>query len=115
MTKAELIAALENAAGPDRALDVELFYAELERSHPRTFACIPTLSDQAPLYTGSLDAAISLVRARGLYWLASEGKTRPDEPLGAVQIRRPVSLEVLSMVEHARVEIATCIAVLQID
>jgi hypothetical protein len=64
-----------------------------------------------PLWTRSIDAAVKLVRQEGLYWLASEGRTRPGEPLGGVQLRRPGSLEIVAEAEHEKVAVALCIAV----
>lgn len=103
---AELIARLEKATGPDREIDNAIADA-------LGFEMPLTGSEGWPLYyTGSIDAARTLVD--GFYWLASEGRTRDNEPLGGAQVfRKNYLVKPIAEAEHERVEIALCIAALK--
>lgn len=57
----ELIARLEKATGPDRELDADIMYFEIERGAGIKVARIPSLTETANHYTLSIDAAITLV------------------------------------------------------
>lgn len=91
MTREELIAALETATGPSRELDVEIgLLLAPEGAHRTpdrpagTYAIAPGECRQAPWFTASLDAALTLV-PEGMWWHVGAGRTRPDEPLyGAI-------------------------------
>lgn len=123
----DLIERLETATGPDRELDAQIYCAKngygfikFERWNQhagRLFYSIPGMkphceSEGFPLYTGSLDAARTLIPP-GLYWLAGEGKTRADELLGGARIFEHGKFDdPLAEGEHALVEIALCIAAL---
>lgn len=62
--------------------------------------------------TASLNAARDLLD--GFYWVASEGRTRDDEPLGGAQVfRRDYLVKPIAEAEHEKVEIAVCIAALK--
>ena len=130
-----LISRLEAADGPSRELDAEiavsvfvtlktdddLIYAHRrdpgnDATHPGHYFIKSRSGAQAqsaPRYTSSLDAALMLVRSMGFYWMAAEGRTRPDEPLGAVQLYRRDTREIVAEAEHEYVEIALCIAALR--
>lgn len=97
----DLIERLEKATGPDR--EVDSLIADWQVGKQRI-----SIGGDAR-YTGSYDAARLLIPA-GLFWLVSEGKTRPDEPLGGAQIRDPKSLEIITEAEHQSAIIALCIA-----
>jgi hypothetical protein len=59
--EADLIARLENATGPDRELDADIMYFEIERGTGIKVTRIPSLTETANHYTRSLDAALTLV------------------------------------------------------
>ena len=65
----------------------------------------PTGSD-VPRYTGSLDAALSLV-PEGMNWAMSRGRMTPDEPWGCLMLVDPETRTVLSAAEHDLVPVDT--------
>lgn len=122
----ELIERLKKATGPD---DRELADAVLlaggwtaeevgDGPDRHVFWKSPSGDDdywdgEQPNPLTSFDAARSLIPA-GLFWLVSEGKTRPDEPLGGAQIRAPNdALDIIAEAEHPSAVIALTIAALQ--
>lgn len=118
----DLIERLEKATGADRELDALIYIQKYPESaddpgpsigdHGWAFLRYGVVRDDVPHYTGSFDAARELI-PDGLYWHAGEGKTRDDEPLGAAEIIEPGSLKTIADAEHAKVEIALCIASLK--
>lgn len=119
---AEIIERLQRATGPDRELDARIQCAiqgfkfiafdDSRGCDSIKYEGPSNALDLVYDYTGSFDAAWMLIPA-GLYWHASEGKTRADEPLGAASIIAPVSLETIAEAEHASVVIALCIVALK--
>jgi hypothetical protein len=67
---------IEGLTGPDRHFDW-LVYGCDAAADPE---CI-----EAPFYTESLDAAMSLV-PKFAFWTVGYGQTHPDEPLGGGQV-----------------------------
>jgi hypothetical protein len=66
MTRSELIAALGSASGPSRELDAEIAKLVGAPHGPYEHVTVETRSieyceEQAPAYTGSMDAAMTLV------------------------------------------------------
>lgn len=121
MTQSALIAALENAPRPERALD-SLIALEIE---PERFKDLKLDADSnlgilagifgIAYYTASLDAALTLV-PEGMWWLVGCGQINPTEPLYGAQIRRPgfsTGGEVVCETEHNHMAIALCLAALK--
>lgn len=57
----DLIERLEKATGPDRELDAEIMYLEIERGAGIEITRTPELTATANPYTASIDAALTLV------------------------------------------------------
>ena len=85
---ADLIARLEAATGPDRALDAEIardVCGLVIHEWPDWIARTSAMHDfpalwPTPFYTESVDAAMTLI-PDGFWWTVGAGRTRPDEPL----------------------------------
>lgn len=120
-----LIARLEKLSGPDRSVGNDVLLAcgwtnneygfgpsrFLEWVNPDPNG-IDYHDGNQPDPTASLDAARML--ANGFYWIASEGRTRDNEPLGCAQIfQKNYLTKPVAEAEHEFVEIALCIAILR--
>lgn len=124
MEQDNLIERLKAATGPDRSLGNDVLRScgwrteEFGDGPDRgQFWIDPDpsgndyLDGDHPDPTASLDAARKV--ATGFYWVASEGKTRDNEPLGGVQIfQKNYLTKPVAEAEHEKVEIAMCIAAL---
>lgn len=109
---------LTNAKKHDRDLDCEI-YVLIGGKRPKKDRPLYWTSPDGstkhyesmiPRFTSSYDAARTLIPS-GLFWSVSEGKTRPDEPLGGAQIRTPNdALDIVAEAEHPSAIIALCIA-----
>lgn len=126
--KHDLVARLQMAFGPDRALDCDIFVATAESPfvsyYPDCvlatqggFSARLEISD-IPAFTASADAALSLLPQQ-FDWLIGKGQTRPDEPPFGIQVfpagsGRMVATPVpLGEGEHPCLAIAICIAALE--
>lgn len=105
-----LIDKLNAAAGPDQALDLEIARAVGAVTLHKVEADEPAV-ESAPRYTGSLDAAVTLI-PEGYFWLAGHGRDSPHEPLGGAQVIDPESDEDIGEGEASTVPLAICIAAL---
>lgn len=104
----DLIAKLEAATEGSRFLDVDIAEIDMPWTKDRPPSDRLRL---APAYTTSIDAALTLV-PEGFYWSASHGKVRPDEPLGAAQLRYQDTLSVRAEAEAATAPLAICLVAL---
>ena len=103
MTREGLIAALEAADGPSRALDMKI------TEYSKSMALFGTVgTDHLPFYTSSIDAALTLVPT-GVFWCVGRYGAPDDEPGHAYS----------AIVDHPRYynhnhpAIAICIAALR--
>lgn len=125
----EIIALLEKADGPDRAIDADIAKAigwthqkmKGDAKHywrkPGETKYFMRVDAGPPKYTHSIDDAVSLVPP-GVFWVASFGKVRNNEPLGGCQIYQGGDIsdvgDPISEGEGHSVPIAICIASLKI-
>ena len=78
MDNQKLSARVEALEGPERGIDAQIHFAVREG-----IGC--GMAQDAPRYTASLDAAMSLV-PQGCGWIAGWGQVLPDEPMGGAHI-----------------------------
>jgi len=119
----DLIKQLQQAIGPDRKLDAEIWmtlYPEW-RAYPRDdhgegdIAWITPRDGRSYLatrYTGSVDDALSLI-PKEMFYILGHGRVRSGEPLCGAQLLRPVTSEVIAEAESDTLPIAICIAALR--
>jgi hypothetical protein len=118
-----LIERLQAAKGPDPLLDGDIGWeiggwineGGFWRRHKVTGKRERFTYRDWPLYTRSIDAALTLV-PEGMWWLVGCGQMKPTEPLYGAQIRKPgfsTGGQVVSEAEHSCMAITLCIAALR--
>lgn len=110
----DLIARLENATGPDRSIDDAIFELAHGRKRGRSTFEQYEPSERLPEYTGSIDAALTLV-PEGYTWIAGDGGIMAGEPndlrYGAIVFTEPGPEQ--EAASGSNPAIALCIAALK--
>lgn len=114
----DIIARLVKATGPDRELDIATDRLvggwALDRTHIEPMTGEILALPSVPRYTGSIDAALTLMPKTTLYWMVGFGRCSEAEPSGACAIYAPGELDdPVAQAEAETVELAVCIAALK--